>query len=62
MIAFGFDELGLDRLQATVLRANAASRRVIERLGFAIEEADLWEEPLYGGPARLADCYMLYRR
>jgi hypothetical protein len=36
-------------------------RRVIERLGFAIEEADIWEEPLCGGVARLADCYVLRR-
>ncbi len=61
MIAFGFDELGLDRLQATVLRTNTASRRVIERFGFAIEEAGIWEEPLCGGVARLADCYVLRR-
>lgn len=61
MVGFAFEDLGLERLQATPLRGNIASQRVLERLGFAIDEAGVWEEPLYGGPARLADCYMLYR-
>jgi RimJ/RimL family protein N-acetyltransferase len=61
MIAFAFDELGLVRLQATAPRANAASRRVLDRLGFAIEETGIWEEPLYEGPAHLADRYVLDR-
>jgi RimJ/RimL family protein N-acetyltransferase len=59
MIAFAFDVLGLARLQATALRANTSSRHILERLGFVIEEAGVWEEPLYGGPAQLAECYIL---
>ena len=59
IISFAFDTLGLTRLQATSLRQNTASRRVLEQLGFHIAESDILEEPLYGGPARIADCYML---
>ena len=57
--AFACDTLGLTRLQATSLRQNTASRRVLERLGFYIAEPDILDEPLYGGPARIADRYML---
>jgi RimJ/RimL family protein N-acetyltransferase len=59
VISFAAGILGLTRLQATSLRQNTASRRVLERLGFQIAESDILEEPLYGGPARIADCYIL---
>jgi 8-oxo-dGTP diphosphatase len=61
MVQFAFDELGLARLQASPLRQNPASQRVLERLGFVVGETDILEEPLYGGPARLAARYFLAR-
>jgi RimJ/RimL family protein N-acetyltransferase len=61
MVRFAFDELGLKRLQASPLRENPASRRVLERLGFVVSEAGILEEAVYGGPARLADRYVLVR-
>lgn len=61
MIGFAFDELGLDRIQASALRANTASRRLLERLGFTIVEANILEEPLHGGPPQVGDCYLLRR-
>jgi len=59
VVEFALDDLGLDRLQASPLRENPASRRILERLGFAMVEAGIAEEPLYGGPPRLADRYLL---
>jgi [ribosomal protein S5]-alanine N-acetyltransferase len=61
MIDFGFTALELDRIQASPLQTNTASRRMLERLGFTISEADILEEPLHGGPPQFGDCYMLYR-
>jgi RimJ/RimL family protein N-acetyltransferase len=61
MIAFAFDELRLARLQASTLQGNPASRRILERLGFTIEETNLPERPRYGGPPRLVDRYVLVR-
>src|SRR5919199_4912790 len=61
VVQFAFDELGLTRLQASPLRENPASQRVLERLGFVVGEAGILEEPLYGGSARLADRYVLMR-
>jgi RimJ/RimL family protein N-acetyltransferase len=61
MVTFAFEELGLQRLQASPLQTNTASRRVLERVGFTIAEADIWEEPLHGGPPQRADCYLLLR-
>jgi len=61
MVAFAFEALRLTRLQASVLRGNRASQRLLERLNFRVTEAGVAEEPLYGGPARLADRYTLVR-
>ena len=61
MVRFAFDDLRLDRLQASALRENPASGRVLARLGFAVAEAGIAEEPLHGGPPRLADRYLLTR-
>ncbi|NJO82467.1 MAG: GNAT family N-acetyltransferase [Blastochloris sp.] len=61
MLGFAFDTLGLDRVQASPLQANIASRRILERLGFTIVEADILEEPLHGGPPQRGDCYLLRR-
>ncbi len=61
MVQFAFEDLHLDRLRATLLRDNTASRRVLERLAFRIRYADVREVPRYGGPPRLGDTYMLER-
>lgn len=61
MVRFAFDDLRLDRLQGTALRENPASGRVLAQMGFAVSEAGIAEEPLYGGPPRLADRYLLTR-
>jgi RimJ/RimL family protein N-acetyltransferase len=61
LTAFAFDELRLDPLQASVLRENPASKRVLEHLGFTLEEAGLLEQPLSRGPPRLVDRYVLAR-
>jgi RimJ/RimL family protein N-acetyltransferase len=61
IIGFGFDELRLVRLQASTLQGNPASRRILERLGFSIEETNIPERPRYGGPPRLVDRYILDR-
>ena len=62
MVEFAFADLRLDRLQASALRDNPASRRVIERLAFAVAEAGIVEEPRYGGPPRVGDRFVLWRR
>lgn len=61
MIRFAFEELGLDRIQASPLRTNTASRRLLERLGFTVVAANILEEPLHGGPSQPGDCYLLRR-
>ncbi len=61
MITFAFDDLALTRLQASPLRDNPASARILQRLNFTMTEVGIEEKPLYGGPVRLADCYMLVR-
>jgi RimJ/RimL family protein N-acetyltransferase len=37
--AFAFAELGLDRVYASIVPANTASRRVFEKLGYAIDDS-----------------------
>ena len=61
MVEFAFDDLALDRLQASPLRENPASVRILERLGFVVAEPGITKEPLYGGAPRLADRYLLTR-
>jgi 8-oxo-dGTP diphosphatase len=56
-----FEHMGIARLRATVLRENAASRRVLEHLGFSVRFASMRETPRYGGPPRLGDTYMFER-
>jgi RimJ/RimL family protein N-acetyltransferase len=36
--AFGFGRLGLDRIYVSIVPGNAASRRVFDKLGYAIDE------------------------
>jgi len=60
-VRFAFDELQLDRLQATTIKKNIASRRLLERLGFTLVEANILEEPLHGGRPQPADCYLKKR-
>lgn len=40
--AFAFDTLGLARVFASVVPANVASRRVFEKLGYALAESDVY--------------------
>jgi 8-oxo-dGTP diphosphatase len=61
VVQLAFEEMGLDRLHATVLRDNAASRRVLADLGFTVRDADVRETPRHGGPARLGDTFALER-
>lgn len=37
--AFGFSHLGLDRIYASIAAHNAASRRVFEKLGYAVDDS-----------------------
>lgn len=37
--AFGFEVLALERIYASLLPANAASRRVFEKLGFSVDDS-----------------------
>ncbi len=60
--AFAFEDLGLSRLRATVLRSNLASRGILEILGFKVSEFGVKEVPRYGGPPRLGDVHLLERR
>ena len=53
VVQLAFNEMGLERLRATVLRDNAASRRVLERPGFTIKDTGVHETPRYGGSPRL---------
>jgi ribosomal-protein-alanine N-acetyltransferase len=60
VLAFGFDELGLDEIVALTTSANARSRRVMERLGMTHDPADDFEHPVLpeGHPIRR---HVLYR-
>ena len=47
VIAFGFDDLGLHKIETQCLAENAASRRVIEKSGFRFvgrREEDVWRD------------------
>lgn len=39
---FGFEVLGLERIVSMIVEANAASRRVAEKLGFTVERVATW--------------------
>ncbi len=39
--AFGFQVLGLDRIYASIVRHNTASRRVFEKLGYAVDASPI---------------------
>jgi [ribosomal protein S5]-alanine N-acetyltransferase len=51
VIAFGFNELAINRIEAEVMPGNEASERVLEKLGFTREgilrEWMLWNEKHY---------------
>ena len=61
IVDFAFDDLHLARIQASPLKTNTASCRLLEHLGFVIIETDIYEEPLHGGPPQPADRYLLER-
>jgi RimJ/RimL family protein N-acetyltransferase len=62
-VAFGFDELGLDEVVSFTTVTNERSRRVMERLGMAHDEADDFEHPRLpdGDPLRPHVLYRLRR-
>lgn len=55
IIDYGFRELGLALVRAEVLQRNAASRRVLEKLGFRIERDVPGDPQACGEPE---DCYI----
>jgi RimJ/RimL family protein N-acetyltransferase len=63
VVATAFDELGLDELVSFTTVANAASRRVMERLEMTHDPADDFEHPLLapGHPQRPHVLYRLRR-
>jgi 8-oxo-dGTP diphosphatase len=61
MVAFGFKEVGLTRIQASARQDNFASRRILERLGFRLAQANVAEQPRYGGAPHLVDRFVLVR-
>jgi RimJ/RimL family protein N-acetyltransferase len=63
VVATAFDELGLDELVSFTTVANAASRRVMERLEMTHDPADDFEHPLLapGHPQRPHVLYRLCR-
>jgi RimJ/RimL family protein N-acetyltransferase len=61
MVELAFTDLDLQRLRATVLQDNIASRRVLEHLHFRLWRADVREVPRYGGSARLGNTFVLDR-
>ncbi len=60
MVDFAFGELRLQRLDATVLRHNRASIRVLEAIGFAFDRVDEVDFPARGGP-KPVNLYALLR-
>jgi ribosomal-protein-alanine N-acetyltransferase len=63
LIEFGFNRLGLHRLEAMVTPGNAPSCRLLERHGFAREgvlrgygfwKGRYWDQIVYGRPSALA--------
>ena len=61
LIAFGFDELDLRRLEADIDPRNTASARSLERLGF-VKEGHLRERWIVGGEVSDTGLYGLLRK
>ncbi|MDJ0896481.1 MAG: bifunctional GNAT family N-acetyltransferase/(deoxy)nucleoside triphosphate pyrophosphohydrolase [Alphaproteobacteria bacterium] len=61
LVEFAFDTLRLQRLEATVLRHNRRSMRVLEALGFDIDRDDQIDFPARGGRKPVTR-YVLLRR
>lgn len=59
MVAFAFEECGLTRLQASAIQGNAASIKVLRRVGFQLDARGIGETPLSGGPDHILDRYIL---
>ena len=60
LVAFGFDELALNRIEADIDPRNAASARSLERLGF-VKEGHLRERWIVDGEVSDSDLYGLLR-
>jgi RimJ/RimL family protein N-acetyltransferase len=63
VLAFGFDELGLDEIVSFTTAANQRSQRVMERIGMTRDPADDFAHPLLepGHPLRPHVLYRLSR-
>ena len=60
LVAFGFDALGAERIDATVLPANTASARVLGKLGFVRTGRVMQDAPARGARQEV-DTYALSR-
>jgi RimJ/RimL family protein N-acetyltransferase len=60
VLAFGFDELGLDEIVSFTTVANQRSKRVMERIGMTRDPADDFAHPLLEPGHRLRP-HVLYR-
>ena len=56
MLNFGFATLGVTRIIASVLPANRASRRVLEKLGFVFTGRAYQDAPARGMPQEVETC------
>jgi len=59
LIAFGFEELGLNRIEAHYLTRNPASGRVLEKLGMTHEGVRRQHTVKWGVPEDVAICSLL---
>lgn len=60
VLAFGFTELGLHRVEALVDAANTASVKLLQRFGFS-KEGTKREDYVVDGKSEDSDCYSLLR-
>lgn len=61
VVDFGFNRMGLNRIEAVVIPANGASQRVLEKVGF-LREAHLEEYLVSDGQITDAEMWRLLRR
>lgn len=59
IIAWGFDSLGLERIECTTFTSNSQSKRVCEKLGLTYEGIRRKGYMLYDGTIRDIDCYSI---
>lgn len=61
VLAYGFESLGLNRVEALVMPGNEASRRLLARLGF-VAEGTLREYAFFKGSFHDLICFSLLKR